>query len=161
IAADEVETTARKRANTPPATPVAPPVSELGTAALGPPSRRSAPAIPTTVLPQRSKLGPIGDTRVRCAAGVVIAILLGFVPATWIAASREQSALTAIDNKIIATQDAADTPEAYATLDRFRSEQLARKYTERRNIALLALLVWAVAGGAIAYLWFRQIPWDR
>ena len=31
---------------------------------------------------------------------------------------------------------------------------------ERRNIALMALAIWALVGGAIGYGWFKRVPWD-
>jgi hypothetical protein len=57
--------------------------------------------------------------RVRLATGVVLAIVLGFLPAGLIAALREH-----------------------------------------RMIDLTSLLIWAVAGSAIGYVWFRKIRWD-
>ncbi len=53
------------------------------------------------------------------------------------------------------------TPEDYVALDKLRVSQLERKHDERRNIALLALLIWGAAGAGVAYVWFRRIPWDR
>ncbi|MDB4962365.1 MAG: hypothetical protein JWP01_2364 [Myxococcales bacterium] len=99
--------------------------------------------------------------RARFAAGVVISILLGFVPAHLIAASREASAFQKIDAALIATQTAADTPEIYETLDAFRAQQIARKQDERRSIAITSMLIWAVVAAGLGYVWFRRIPWDR
>ncbi len=99
--------------------------------------------------------------RSRIIAGVVLAILIGFIPAHLIASMRENSAFQKIDDQIIATQAAADTPEMYATLDAFRDAQIDRKKSERRSIALTSMLIWAVIGAGVAYVWFRRIPWDR
>ena len=52
------------------------------------------------------------------------------------------------------------TPDAYATLDATRASFLERKRDERRNIAVIALAIWALVGGGIAYGWFRRVPWD-
>ena len=99
--------------------------------------------------------------RSRIIAGVVLAILIGFVPAHLIASMRETSAFQKIDDQITATQAAADTPEMYATLDAFRAAQLDRKESERRSIALTSMLIWAVVAAGVGYVWFRRIPWDR
>src|SRR5690606_23402455 len=99
--------------------------------------------------------------RARFAAGVILAILLGFVPAHLIAAAREDAAFRAIDAQIEATQRAATTADMYAQLDKFRAAQLARKESERQMIALTPMLIWAPAGAGPAYLWFRRIPWDQ
>ena len=56
---------------------------------------------------------------------------------------------------------AADTPDAYEGLDKVRAAHLGRKTDARRNIALLALAIWAAVGGGIAFGWFRKVPWDR
>ena len=94
------------------------------------------------------------------AAGVAIAIVLGFVPAHFVAAWRERAELGAIDDKVAAAQSAADAPDSYAALDAFRAEQLDAKRAARRTIAMIALVVWAATGGALAYGWSR-LPWQR
>jgi hypothetical protein len=164
IASDEIEESARRR----PSTPVvgeepAPRTSSAQlSSAAEPPARRSQPALQADVAVARSsKLGPLGDERVRFVAGVVLAILIGFVPAHVVAAAREKSAYKAIDTKVMAVQQLADTPEAYAALDKMRADQLARKEGEQRNAAIIALAIWALVGGAVAFGWFKKIPWDR
>jgi hypothetical protein len=99
--------------------------------------------------------------RARYAAGVVLAIVLGFIPAHLVAAAREKSAYKSIDDKILVAQQQVDSPEAYAALDRLRDEQLGRKTSDRRNIMLMALAIWGAVGGGVAYVWFRRIPWAR
>ncbi len=147
IAADEQELT-RKRLTTPPAAP---------------PLRASQPAIaqppPVTVKP--SKLGPLADERVRTIAGVVLAIVIGFLPAHLIARSREASAYHEIDTQLVSLQAQAETPEEWEQLDHTRASFLERKKDERRNIALMALVIWALVGGGLGYAWFRKIPWDE
>ncbi len=119
----------------------------------------AAPAV--TPLPRKSKLGPLALPRVRFAVGVALALVLGFVPAHVIASARERSTYASIDRELETMQQAVDTPEAYESLDRVRATQLERKTDARRNIALLAFVIWAAAGGGIAYGWFRRVPWDR
>jgi hypothetical protein len=123
------------------------------------PPRRSEPKIEGTV--KASKLGPLADERVRLVAGVVLAILIGFLPAHLVAKSREASAYKEIDAQLVSIQNQADTPDAYAALDHTRAMYLERKKDERRNIAMLALVIWGLVGAGVAYGWFRRIPWDE
>jgi hypothetical protein len=150
IAADEHDF-ARKKVTTPPATAAAPPLRASQPAIAQPP--------PVTVKP--SKLGPLADERVRTIAGVVLAILIGFLPAHLVARSREASAYREIDTQLVSLQAQAETPEAWAQLDHTRASFLERKKDERRNIALMALVIWALVGGGLGYAWFRKIPWDE
>jgi hypothetical protein len=126
-----------------------------------PPYAVTAPAPPPPVVAKPTSSHPLADERVRFVAGMVLAILIGFVPAHVISSIREHSAYAAIDRKVEAAQSLADTPESYARLDQVRAEQLDEKKDERRSIALLAFVIWGVAGGGIAYAWFRKLPWDR
>ncbi|TMQ05812.1 MAG: hypothetical protein E6J91_39725 [Deltaproteobacteria bacterium] len=103
----------------------------------------------------------LASARVRFAAGIVLAIVLGFVPAHLVAGIRERSAFAVIDRDLIAAQAAADMPDSYAALDALRAEKLDAKRSAHRSIALASLLIWGAAGGALAYVWFRRIPWDR
>jgi hypothetical protein len=159
IASDEKDISARKRASTPPPSSVVPPP------ATGP-LRKSQPVLQTPsqgvalAAPSSSKLGPLGDEKVRFVAGVLLAIGLGFLPAHVIAGMREESAYAEIDRKVIRAQQAAETPEAYALLDKVRADQLARKEAEQRNAAIIALVIWGAVASGIAYAWFRKIPWD-
>lgn len=159
IASDEKDISARKRASTPPPNEVVPPPTTG-------PLRKSQPVLQTPsqgvalAAPSSSKLGPLGDEKVRFVAGVLLAIILGFVPAHFIAGMREQSAYEEIDRKVIRAQQAAETPEAYALLDKVRADQLARKEAEQRNAAIIAIVIWGAVASGIAFVWFRKIPWD-
>lgn len=140
-----------------PARPSAPPA----TAAPSPPTsaRISQPILvqpdPTATTVHRKPAMP----RNRFLAGVVLAIVLGFVPAHFVGASRESAAYGEIDRKV--TQYQADPTVSEAEVTTFRSAQLDAKKRKRTTIALTSLLVWAAASAAFAYLWFRRIPWDR
>jgi hypothetical protein len=140
------------------------PVPADAAAAATPAMRRSQPSLQTPAAPAgaatSSKLGPLADLRVRFAAGVVVAILVGFIPAHLVASMREGS-YKDIDNKVIAAQQMADTPETYAQLDRLRADQLERKRGEQRNTAIIALAIWGLVGGAVAFGWFKKVPWER
>lgn len=168
LATDEPDP--RKRASTPPpmadaapATasgkiPVTPATQKLPTTRASQPSMQVPNAPVDVVAP--SKLGPLGDERVRFAVGIFLAIILGFVPAHFVAKMREESAYETIDKKVIVAQQAADTMDTYATLDRLRADQLARKEGEKRNAAIIGFVVWALVGGGLGFVWFKKIPWD-
>jgi hypothetical protein len=102
----------------------------------------------------RSKLGPLADAKVRFAAGVIVAVLLGFVPATIAASIREHSAYHAIDEQYLKEAETSQDAELEA-------KYLDKKRSERRGIALTSMLIWALASGGIAYVWFRRVPWQR
>jgi hypothetical protein len=166
LAADEDDP--RKRASTPP--PIADPAPATSSQKIPvtPASQKrasqpslQAPNVPVDVVaPSSSKLGPLGDERVRFAAGIFLAILLGFVPAHFVAKMKAESAYEAIDRKVIAAQQAADTMDTYATLDKMRADQRVRKEGEQRNAAIIGFALWALVGGGIAFAWFKKIPWD-
>lgn len=158
IATDEIEASARKRASTPPPVEAAP--SQQPSQPL---MRKSQPIMTlggVVASAPSSKLGPLGDERVRFVAGVLLALGLGFLPAHMIAGMREESAYEEIDRKVVRAQQAAETPEAYALLDKMRADQLDRKEAERRNAAIIAVFVWGLVASGIAFAWFKKIPWD-
>ena len=166
LAPDEVARAAKKKASIPPeAAPVEPAPATTGRisrpsvqAVQAPPDRISRPSLEAPAGPAATGLK---DPRTRFAVGVLISIVLGFLPAHLISHFQQSSAFAKIDANVTAIQRDAITPEDYAALDAFRASQLERKHDERRNIALLAILIWAAAGSGIAYVWFRRIPWDR
>jgi hypothetical protein len=149
LAPDELQHQARKRAATPLPAPAAAAAPAPAPAAPSP-----APAVP-------SPAAPAAMPRGRFAAGVVLAVVLGFVPAHFIAAARERSAFRKIDEHVVQVQAQTDAPLDDAALDAFRAEQEARKQSQRRSIALASLAIWAAVGGGLAYVWFRRVPWDR
>jgi hypothetical protein len=172
LAPDEVERAAKKRASVPPETapadaarasrPSLQPPNEparSSRASLQPPNadRGSRPSIQAPNQAAEDRRG-LKDPKTRFAAGVALSIILGFIPAHFIAHARERSEYAEIDKKVAATQADAVTADDYAALDSFRAGQLERKHDERRNIALLAMLIWAAAGSAVAYVWFRRLP---
>jgi hypothetical protein len=150
LADDEVERAAKKRVSIPPATAPAAPVAE-------PPARVSR----VSIQPQSVAAAPRGmaDPKTRFALGVLIAIVVGFIPAHLLASVREKSAYAEIDRAVDQTQHEADTQDTYDALDGFRQRELERKYDARRSAAMLAFLVWGVIGGGAAYVWFRRIRW--
>ena len=162
LAPEEIEHRARKL-NTPPAgVAIAQPAtgSDATSRPMTPAARRSAP-VPIEEGQGGVRAAARETPRARFAAGVVLSILLGFVPAHLIASMREESAFATIDAQVHAAQLQADTPEMYRQLDAFRAAQLSRKESEQRSIAMVSMLIWALAGAGLAYVWFRQIPWER
>ena len=158
LAPEEIERAAKKRVSVPPPEPAPTP------SAAAPPTRSSQPAMRAVAAdgaaPEaaRRSLAESFGPRPRFVAGVVLAVLLGFIPAHLVARAREHSAYGEIDAKLEALQQSADTPEAYEGLDHARAVMLDHKYGERHSIALLALAVWAIVGGGIAYAWMRRWP---
>jgi hypothetical protein len=101
------------------------------------------------------------SARARFAVGVLLAIVVGFIPAHLVGSMREDHAYRAIDAKVTTAQSAVDSQTRYDALDALRAEQLDAKHRAHRSIVLTSLLVWAAAGGAVAFVWFRRIPWPR
>lgn len=155
LAPEEEERAARRRTN-PAIEAVAPPEPPEAAERYAPPVLIA----PSDPVPQRPG-HPLANERIRFALGVVIALLIGFLPAHLVAAMREKSAFADIDANVVAVQAQADSAASYAALDQFRAAQLERKHDDRQGIALMALFMWGAAGGAIAYVWFRRIRWDR
>ncbi len=145
LAPDEEERAAKKRVSIPPATVEAAP------------ARQSRPSLQAPTVPVRPRRSGLADPNLRFAAGILIAILVGFIPATVVASMRERSAYAEVDAKVVEIQKQSDTPDTYASLDAFRATQLENKREDRRNAALLALLIWAAAGAGIAFVWFKKI----
>jgi len=135
--------------------PVAPPVAPPSPAPVRVTAAPAAGGAPTSLPDRVRRLAE--SARARFAAGVFLAVLLGFVPAHVIASVREGAAFAAIDATVAEQQARVSSLEDWQGLDRVRAAQLDRKRTERRSIALFSLLVWAAAGGGIAFAWFRVL----
>jgi len=168
VAADEIAISRTK-------TPLPPPAAEPE-----PPARTSSPKIPTTpatariskpslqapnvpvdvALPSSNKFGALGEPRVRFAAGIFLAIIIGFVPAHVVAKMREDAAFATVDKKVIVAQQTADTLDTWKALDSLRADQLARKEAEKRNAAIIGFVVWALVGAGVGWAFFKKVPWD-
>lgn len=160
LAADEIEHRAKKMSTPPVGVPVSTPQQSQPLASVPntPAMRRSNPSIQPPSIPASSALAA-EMPRGRFAAGVLLSILVGFVPAHLVAASRETTAFNAIDAQIKATQAAVEDEDAYRALDGFRDAQLSKKKSERRTIAWQSMLIWGLVGAGVAYVYFRRIPW--
>jgi hypothetical protein len=131
------------------------------------PARRGTPApdaaAPEEPAPPRGPAGLAGvvaDRRVRLAAGVALAILIGFVPAHLVAAVREESAYAQVDKEIQARYKSVLTESDWDALDAMLARQIERKKDQRRSIALASFLIWGLVGGGVAFVWFRKVDWD-
>ena len=188
LAPDELEHRARKRRSSLPAFAPEPPARRAApvlSSPTEPPLRGSTPLLqsPATMVPA-PKLGvtprfaPVpaderaadasrvvrwlrGSPRARFGAGVLLAIVLGFIPAAVVGGLRERSAFRAIDARVIAAQTAVDSPQSYDALDELRADQLEAKRSARRMIVVTSMLLWAAAGGGLAYVWFKRVRWQR
>ena len=162
LAPDEVEHRAKKMSTPPAGVPV--PIAQTPSTAtpqLGQLKRRvtAAAGAPVTVSPDAQEQEA---PRWRFAAGIVLSIILGFIPAHLIASVREKSAFAKIDQEVMEQQQqAADSSDLYEALDAFRSAKQAQKQGEKRSIAMMSMLIWGVTGAGLAYVWFRRVPWDK
>ncbi|HEU0036440.1 MAG TPA: hypothetical protein VFQ53_37770 [Kofleriaceae bacterium] len=105
-----------------------------------------------------------GMPRRRIAIGVVLAVVLGFIPVHVIASARERSAYAAIDARVVDAQaklGQRDAPVTADKLDAFRADQLAAKVAKRRSIAATSLVIWAVLAVGLWFAWAKLVPWDR
>ena len=163
IAADELEHRARKRVSTPPATEAvsAPPLVGRSSTRSIPPATQLRRPEPVAIVRPPSRLGFLGDEGNRFAVGVLLAILLGFVPAHLVSSSREQGAYQAIDATVEAKQASMTAQDEYDALDAFRARQLDDKRGAKHDAMILAFVIWGLVGGGIAYGWFKRVPWDR
>ncbi|HVK87682.1 MAG TPA: hypothetical protein VM513_26370 [Kofleriaceae bacterium] len=142
LAAEEVEHRERKAVTATPATPVLRPSQPQAQAQAQAPPKRYV------------------MTRPKWAAGVLLAILIGFVPAHLVASVREKSAFAEIDEAVQRTQALATDEQSYAALDGFRSAKLSEKQSKHRSIGLTSMLIWAAVSAGLAYGYFRRIPWE-
>ena len=99
----------------------------------------------------------LAEPRMRFAAGVVLAIVLGFVPAHFIAAMRERSTYHEIESKLASITATVSPDEA----EQAWHNAVTDKRGAQRNIAITSMLIWAAVGGALGSVWFRRVPWDR
>lgn len=101
------------------------------------------------------------DERPNFVAGVVLAFLLGLLPALIYATRSEASALATLDQKLAAHYNAVETPDDWEALAPLRTAILGEKQREQSNVNTTMLFIWAVLGGGVAFLWFRVLDWDK
>ncbi len=131
-----------------------------------PTSTRSAPKQGGTVAPAespvlRARMLLASDARARFAAGVFLAVILGFIPAHVISSMRESAAEAPIVAELREQYAAASDPLEYAGLGEIRQAKLELLGSRQSSIAITGCVLWAALGGGIAWLWFRKIDWAR
>lgn len=89
------------------------------------------------------------------AAGVLVAVVVGFVPAHLIAKSRERAAFERIDNRARIAQSEISSMDEWNALDDVRTALLRQKRAAQQEIALLSVLLWVGVTGALSFAWFR------
>jgi hypothetical protein len=87
----------------------------------------------------------------------VLAILLGFIPATIVASAREDGAFASIDRAIKDRYANIYSMDDWKALDPMLAHERTHKRDTRQSIALGSLAIWAAAGGAVAYAWFSLL----
>jgi hypothetical protein len=155
LAPDEVERSAKKKASIPPETAAAEP-ARASRPSLQAPNRSSRPSLQPPLSNDPATTG-LKDPKIRLIVGMLVAIVLGFIPAHFVASMREKSAFASVDASVDEVQKQVVTTEDYAALEPMRARQLERKHDDRRNIAMIALLIWAAGGAGVAFVFFKKI----
>ena len=145
LANDELAERAAKRASTP--LPVADPTPL--------PQTRKTPLPMPAVAPSEVVTRPAQFSRAHFIAGIVVALVIGFLPAHFLASMREKSAFRAIDGQATAAYAAVDSYDAWVALDATRDKLLDEKESKRQMIALTSMLIWAVVSAAASVAFFR------
>jgi hypothetical protein len=158
LAPDEVERAAKKKVSIPPETAPAEPAARASRPSLQAANRSSRPSLqPPLTLSSSPAATGLKDPKIRLLVGVLVSIVIGFIPAHFIASMREKSAVASVDASVAEVQKQVVTSEDYAALDPMRARQLDRKHDDRRNIAMIALLIWAAGGAGVAFVFFKKI----
>ncbi len=146
-----------------PATPTPPPMPRATPRAISaqqPAVEAPAEAKESPFVAMKRALG--NQPRVRLLAGVMLAIMLGFIPATVFASWRESSAYADSRkelHKIYA--EARKDISVWNGLDESIKAERGVMSSSRQTIAITSILIWGAAGGGFAFLWFRKVPWER
>ncbi|HVV84618.1 MAG TPA: hypothetical protein VHE35_16230, partial [Kofleriaceae bacterium] len=93
----------------------------------------------------------------RIVAGAVLAVGLGFIPAHFVGAMREHAAYDDLDEDLTRREAAIRSRTEYDAFDAVRATYAQRKRDARRSIAATSIVIWAIIGGGVAWLWFRRI----
>ena len=132
-----------------------------GTMAAEPVEAPVAEAAPAPASLGERVRGWAGNRRARFAAGALLTVLLGFVPATVVASVREHAAFAEVDGHLRERQADVRTMEDWNALDQIRSAAHDEKVADKHSIAVGSLMIWAAVSAAFGFVWFRKIDWDR
>lgn len=161
---------ARRRAAAPPpepaAAPPAEPVAALeAAAAIEPAAEEAAPgpsvAQRASSLLDAARASLAGRGRAHFLSGVLVAVLLGFPVAHLVASVQEASAYSQVRSDLRKAYAEATDPETYAGLSEIRAGARDLMDARQHRIAVTGALVWLAVAAAVAYAWFRLVPWQR
>ncbi|RMH37135.1 MAG: hypothetical protein D6689_21275 [Deltaproteobacteria bacterium] len=143
-----------------PATAPAPGAPAVAPATASPPAAVAVPWHERALAAVRAQF--LDRPQVRFAAGIVLAVVLAWIPARlyWGAkVDAEQKALTASLREVVA---AARTDEAaWQAYTEAATAQKGLAESRMVNHTVTALLVWLALGGLIGFVYFKKIPWDE
>lgn len=156
LATEEIEEIAARKAPSPTVRPATQPAAPTSSSSL-PSMRRASTPIPVAGGESMygTSVGSVRFSRGNFLLGIVVALVIGFVPAHFIANMREKSAFAEIDQKVAAMDAAADSQETYAALDAARDKMLEEKQSARTMIALTSMGIWAIVAAGVAFAFFR------
>ena len=109
---------------------------------------------------ERMREAMASDLRARFLAGVVLAFLVGLIPAQLFAMWRSDVARDEVSSALQGEYDRATTPDLWSTLETAREDASALMSSRQRRVAVSAMLLWVATGAGVAFLWFRVIDWD-
>ena len=101
----------------------------------------------------------VRNPRLRLLTGVFASLLIGFLPVHMISSARENAAFAEIDDDIRDLYNDVTSTKEWQELDGVVAEYRGIKRSRRVNIAITAILLWAMFGGGLGFVWFRKIPW--
>ncbi len=133
--------------------------NDMAPAAPAPLATASAPSGPSGVARARELM--VTNARFRFAAGVALAVIVGFLPAHIISSLRESSSYSDIRSGLLEDYATAENTGNYDGLDQTRAAALERMKSRRFTIAVGGCLLWAGFGGGLGFVWFRKIDWAR
>lgn len=137
LAVDELADRAKKKASAP--------ATEEAPAPMAPVTRKTP--LPMTVVSE----APRQFERGRFVLAVVVGLVIGFLPAHFIAKMREESAFRDVDAKVERAHASTDSHETWAALDGAREKLLEEKQSKRQMIALTSMLIWGVVAAGVAF----------
>lgn len=125
-------------------------------------AKEKAPAIKVSPVERARKIvvALLGVERPRFALGVVISLLLGFAVSSFVASKQEQSRRKDVVEELLIDYRQADTPDAWDRLERVRTVARNDLENRRKRVVMMAMLVWLIVSGALAFLWMRVIDWS-
>jgi hypothetical protein len=107
-----------------------------------------------------ARLSMANRGRLNFVAGVVLAVLVGFVAAHVVGAIQETGAYPPLEKELGDAYAEAVDPNTYATLPEVRAGMQILVDSRQRRIAITAALVWLATAAGFGFVWFRKIRWE-